>query len=317
MFIIKQIKCILTSIVFFFISFHSFSQGCSDAGFCTMGAMRPNQFFKRKINLRLRSIEISQYFARTKFEDNIYSTTIDLNIGLSPKSSFQVKIPYTQIIGKLDKVKGWGDFSFSFTKSIIQKEKYHLNATIGTKVPTNNSNHKDDDGHSFTMYFQTSLGTYDAIGGLSLITKKWLVAVGYQQPLNSNQNEFNKKTWALTGSPDSTIAKRYPNSTNLKRGNDIMLRVERNFRFSRFNCYAGLLNIYRINKDIATNENGIRGEVINSNGLVINLLAGAGYNFSAKMGIKFLFGIKLKERKSNPDGLSREIVSTLGYEYRF
>ena len=300
---------------FFFLSVNG--QGCSDAGFCTMGAMRPNQFFKKKINFRLRSIELSQYYANTKFNDNIYSTTIDLNVGLTPKTSFQVKLPYTVVVGKLDKNKGFGDFSFSFTRALIQNEKYQLNATLGAKVPTNNSNQKDDEGHSFTMYFQTSLGTYDAVAGLSFITKKWLIAIGCQQPLNENGNQFTKKTWTLTGSPDSTIAKQYPNSTNLKRGNDLMFRIERNFRFSRFNCYLGLLNIYRINKDIVSNEKGLRAEINNSNGLVINLLTGAGYNFSAKTGIKFLLGIKLKDREFNPDGLSREMVGTLGYEYRF
>ena len=40
---------------------HSYSQGCSDAGFCTMGAMKPDQPYNKKIQLKLRSMEVSFY----------------------------------------------------------------------------------------------------------------------------------------------------------------------------------------------------------------------------------------------------------------
>ena len=40
-------------------------QGCSDAGFCTMGAMKPDQSFNKKIELKLRSIELSYYYGES------------------------------------------------------------------------------------------------------------------------------------------------------------------------------------------------------------------------------------------------------------
>jgi hypothetical protein len=49
---------------------------------------------------------------------------------------------------------------------------------------------------------------------------------------------------------DSTLyVRKYAKANQLKRGIDVMLRIERNFRFSRLNFSVGLLPIYRITND--------------------------------------------------------------------
>ncbi|TAE45979.1 MAG: hypothetical protein EAY69_09575 [Cytophagales bacterium] len=45
-----------------------YAQGCSDAGFCTMGAMKPAQSFQKEKLLRVRGIEVSQYMGNTKLK---------------------------------------------------------------------------------------------------------------------------------------------------------------------------------------------------------------------------------------------------------
>jgi hypothetical protein len=42
-----------------------------------------------------------------------------------------------------------------------------------------------------------------------------------------------------------------------------------------------------------------------------------GYNFNVKTGIKLLAGHAIIQRDENPDGLTRELVTTLSYFYRF
>src|SRR5262245_12060964 len=121
----------------FLIPTTGFSQGCSDAGFCTMGAMKPNQPFSRKLNLRLRSVEFSQYVGVNKIGDVIMSYTGDINIGLSSKYTVQIKVPYMIVLGRLANTNGLGDFSLSASRNLIAKEKYQLNFTVGTKIPTN------------------------------------------------------------------------------------------------------------------------------------------------------------------------------------
>ena len=65
---------------------NAIGQGCSDAGFCTMGAMRPDQPYAKGINIKLRSIEISQYRGTTSVTPKIYVTSFDFNFSLSDKS---------------------------------------------------------------------------------------------------------------------------------------------------------------------------------------------------------------------------------------
>src|SRR5690242_4332390 len=65
------------------------AQGCSDAGFCTMGALKPDQPYNKRIAIRLRSMEISFYRGTTTLTPVIYVATADLNFGINDKTSFQ------------------------------------------------------------------------------------------------------------------------------------------------------------------------------------------------------------------------------------
>jgi len=71
-----------------------FSQGCSDAGFCTMGAMKPDQPYNKRLKIKLRSIEFSQYYGHTHFNNKIRVSTLEANIGLGSDYIFQAKVPY-------------------------------------------------------------------------------------------------------------------------------------------------------------------------------------------------------------------------------
>src|SRR3990170_5083644 len=82
------------------------AQGCSDAGFCTMGAMKPDQPFNKKIAVRLRSMEISFYRGTTPLTPIIYVATADFNFSLNSKTSFQLKLPYQAVRGTLGNTSG-------------------------------------------------------------------------------------------------------------------------------------------------------------------------------------------------------------------
>ncbi len=180
------------------------------------------------------------------------------------------------------------------------------------------------------MYYQTSLGTWDFISGLSLINKHWLIATGIQLPLNENRNNFDWHRWDQNNpNPDPNeiaYVKEYPNATHLRRGTDVMLRVERNFRFSRLNFSVGLLPIYRITPDIYTILNGSRisRKTVNgievgdkAVGLALSWITTMGYNFNVRSGVKLLVGHKIMQREFSPDGLTRELVTSFTYIYRF
>jgi hypothetical protein len=311
------------SIVFvslLFASFISKSQGCSDAGFCTMGAMKPDQPYNKKIQFRLRSMEVSFYRGTTTLTPIVYVATADMSFSLNSKNSFQVKLPFQFVEGRLAKTSSLSDISLCFTRNIYSSDKFDLNLSVGGKIPTNNSD-LSSNGNALPMYYQTSLGTYDFIAGLSLINRNWLFATGIQIPLNENKNQFDWHRWSDPDPVEQAYVQKYANATNLARGADVMLRIERNFRFSRLNFSLGALPIYRITPDVITNAKGIRtsidaeGNV--ASGLALSVIGTVGYSFNVRSGIRLLIGHKIIKRHFSPDGLTRELVSSITYTYRF
>ncbi|HEY0654183.1 MAG TPA: hypothetical protein VGD65_13685 [Chryseosolibacter sp.] len=308
-------KCLPLVCAFLLTAFsNTYSQGCSDAGFCTMGAMKPDQPFNKKIRLTLRSMELSFYRGTTTLTPVIHVVTADMNFGLNSRTSFQVKLPYQFVTGRLANTAGLGDISLCFTKNLLTNERYDVNFSLGTKIPTNNAD-KSIDGRPLPMYYQTSLGTYDAIAGISMITRKWLFATGIQVPFNENNNQFLWGAWA--DHPEAQYTLGYARAKRLKRGTDVMIRIERNFRFSRVNFSLGLLPIYRITRDEFTLANGERLRLQEAQGLALSGIFTTGYNFNVRSGIKALIGHKIVNRDVNADGLSRELVSSFSYVYRF
>lgn len=312
------------------LSIELYGQGCSDAGFCTMGAMKPDQSYSQKINLKLRSVEFNYYQGKTTLTPVVTVYTADISIGINDKNSFQIKLPYQYVDGNFGSNQGVGDISFSASRSIGKFKGYNVGLTLGGKIPSGyasdkasgdevvefgtGTNHPGD----LPMYYQVSLGTYDAVAGVSMINEKWLFATGIQIPLiHKNKNDFRWGKWEdYTGAADYT--QKYWLANNLKRGIDIMLRAERNFRFLNYNFSLGVLPIYRIKKDERydfANDETIK--VPGTTGLAFSVLGSAGYSFNANNSFKFIFGYKLTDRENNPDGLTRDSVISMSYIYKF
>jgi hypothetical protein len=315
MFFIRSFKFLCVGVVFFTLGIRAgFTQGCSDAGFCTMGAMKPDQPFNKKIAFKLRSMEVSFYRGTTTLTPIIYVATADLNFSINSKTSFQLKLPYQAVRGRLAHTSGVGDISICITRTLLKTQALDINFSVGGKVPTNNSS-KDVDGLPLPMYYQTSLGTYDFITGISFITRNWLLATGIQYPFNKNGNQF---LWeARKGTTEEGYINQYTQARQLKRGTDVMLRVERNWRFSRLNFSLGVLPIYRVQNDEISFSNGVRMQPAGAKGLALSGIFTMGYSLNVASGIKILLGRKIIQRDTNPDGLTRHLVSTIGYYYRF
>lgn len=298
------------------------SQGCSDAGFCTMGAMKPDQPFNRNIPLKLRSMEVSFYRGTTVLSPVIYVGTLDMTFNIAgEKNLLQLKLPYQAVEGNLGSTSGLGDLSICVTRQLSTIGNFDLNFSLGAKIPSNKSDLRND-SHDLPlpMYYQTSLGTYDLVAGGSMISRSWLFAAGIQHPFNKNENTFTWAPWIpvyLNGEGADYI-RSYDGAYKLKRGTDVMLRIERNFRFSRINCSVGALPIYRITRDEVTAvSTGKRLRPDGTTGLALSAIATAGYSFNIRTGIKILYGKKILQRDLNPDGLTRHDVTTVSYYYRF
>jgi hypothetical protein len=316
-----SMKFCLTPLVLLFISAAAFSQGCSDAGFCTMGAMKPDQSYNKKIQFRLNNMDLSFYRGTTTLTPIVYVATADLNFSIGHKTTFQVKLPFQYVTGRLATTSSMSDISICFTRNIVSNDRFDVNLSVGGKIPTNHSDFSTSEGNALPMYYQTSLGTYDLIAGISVINRKWLLATGIQVPLNQNKNQFDWHRWVDDDPDELAYVQKYANATDLRRGVDVMLRVERNFRLNRMNFSVGLLPIYRVTADKITNFQGTRTSFDASGneaiGLAMSGIVTAGYSFNVRSAVKLLVGHKIMQREFSPDGLTRELVSSFTYSYRF
>lgn len=309
-------------IVFIFCSLSAYSQGCSDAGFCTMGAMRPDQNYNKKVNLKLRSVEYNFYRGKTTTTPIVYAHTIEFNASVNDLSTFQIKIPYMHVSGNLGNNHGIGDISLSFTKSLKPLNGWNLSGTLGVKIPTNNSNRNFNSENTanldapLPMYYQVSLGSFDLVAGASLLKSDWLLATGIQMALTENNNRFSIGDWSAY--PSQGYLKNYDEGRDLKRGTDIMFRIERNFRYVNYNFSIGLLPIYRITKDeVFLPDQNERVKLPGTTGLALSALVSFGYSLDIQNKLKLIYGYKLLDREVNPDGLTRDNVLSISYIYKF
>jgi hypothetical protein len=256
----------------------------------------------------------------------VWVTTLDVTLGINTRNLIHVKLPYQRITGSLTDIKynkpvdGPGDISLSFTHNLANTDKYEINATLGGKIPSNQANIESAKGVDHPMYYQTSLGTYDLIAGVSIINKKWLFATGYQLPvIHQNKNDFRWDEWPQYGSRAYIeLHNKHPDGTELRRGSDVMLRVERNFRFSNYSFNIGTLPIFRITPDKAYDPELDKTIIIEgTTGMAMSAIAGATYHFNINSSVKCLYGRKITDRDYNPDGLTRHAVFSLAYTYRF
>jgi hypothetical protein len=304
------------------INLTGWGQGCSDAGFCTMGAMKPDQPFNKKVPIKLRSMEISFYRGTTTLTPVVYVATADMSFNIIDSKTFaQVKLPYQAVSGNFGDTGGIGDISLCLTRNIYSSEKFDIGVSLGGKIKSNDANLKsEENGLSYPMYYQTSLGTYDIISGVSLVSKKWLFATGIQHPFNETGNTFTWAGWipVYQNGEGEDYVREYAPCYQLKRGTDVMLRAERNFRYARFNFTVGMLPIFRINKDEVTDPNtNQRIKLDGTTGMALSGILTVGYSFNVKSGVRMLIGKKITDRPVNPDGLTRNDVSTISYYYRF
>lgn len=304
-----------------------YSQGCSDAGFCTMGAMRPNQMYKSQSHTRMKLQSVSVDFYRGTLPclltPIIYAATIDMIFGWGKKNSFQIKLPYRYAEGGLGKLGGMGDIALSFTHTLKSTSEWNLNGTFGGKIPLGDGNRTVNNEHTggvdapIHMYYQPSLGTYDIVGGVAWASKKWLFTTGIQIPWNATKNKF---VWNdFRNHPDPEYVQKHDVGHGLRRGMDVVLRMERNWRFTNYNFSFSLLSIWRITKDTALIDENFtkRAGKEGTTGAVFSALINLGYQFDVKSGVKYIHSSALTHRHVSLDGLARKAINVISYTYTF
>lgn len=308
-------KIILRAVIcIYFIPLHAKSQGCSDAGFCTIGNLKPQSVVDTSFK---HSASLSFTYGIGEQKTNIIQIIPELEFRVFKNNSVQVKIPYTSVTGNLGSNSGVGDLALSITQILKQTESTILNFTLGFKFPSGAADYGNNiaDGFPLPMPYQTSLGTTDLILGASLIYRKWNFALGFQGILSDKNNNMFLKSNVLP--PTNENAKKYFESSQLRRGNDALLRIERKFELKKVTLSLGILNIIHLQKSSIVDSTGVRVNVIGSDGLTVNVTGIMHYEISKQTLLNFSFGVPTIVRDARPDGLTRKLVLTTGLKYNF
>jgi hypothetical protein len=295
-------------VVIILLGYNAFSQGCSDAGACSAGSLRLRDYGQNGTRFLM---DYTQSIGLADKESLVLSTELTMSHRLSSTTGFEVRIPYLVTIGNLGSTSGVGDLLVSVSHVILHTGKSAYSVVAGGRFFSNDASKKID-GQPLPMVYQSSLGTNDIITGLAWHSEKWRLSLAYQHPFGSNQNEY------LHGDsihlPDN---KRYFESAYLKRGDDLMLRVQRTFNYNPASQMAvGMLPVYRLQPD-EIRRNGSYEKLSGSEGLTFNLYFNWLWYLDENKQIKVSSAFPVFARKYRADGLTRTAIISAGLIFQF
>lgn len=276
------------------------AQGCSDAGFCTMRTLKPTSQVDSMIEAKNQAVF---GISRGLGDYGIFVTIpyVEYSRVLSAGWSISGKVGYLFANGEWN-TQGFSDLylntAYAFRKNV--------KGTLGFKIPFNDGNLQKN-GMSLPMNYQTSLGTFDMIAGLSYYPIKGLgLTAAVQQPLTQNHNQYI--------SPDGRSP--YTTTNGYHRKGDVLFRANYQFALmkNKLELTAGLLPIYHLEEDSYKTEGEERITIVGSQGLTLNGNLFLVYHVRKKQAVELSYGMPFLTRKSRPDGLTREYV--FGAEYK-
>jgi hypothetical protein len=299
-------------IICFFSSFQfTYSQGCSDAGVCTLGGMKSGQNDMEKF-----SIALNTQYGLGEQGVGILSPQLELFAKTGTLSGIQLKLPYIFTNGNLGTNSSFGDITLGYTQRSEEKNDKIFGFNIGLKFATGSTNAlytKSALPISLPMPYQTGLGTNDLLLGGNMIYKKnWLFALGVQVPLiQNNKNSFDT---SLIG--NDMDARQYFSSSQLIRRPDLVVRIDRKIKLNdQLHANLGFIPIYHLGNDESQIGNNKKMVIENSDGLTLNFASSLSYKFSETFETHLRFATPLMVRKVRPDGLTRSMV--LGLELKY
>ncbi len=275
-------KTIIVSLLFI-LSVSTYSQGCSDAGMCTVNGLSSG------------------------FEDETKKSTVKVStiFGLGEQNVFhadlEMSAEYETFKNQLLQVR-LGDMIISINQRVATWKEGWLSVVAGVKLPVNDAN-KSLDGNPLPMAYQTSLGTYDIIFGAGGYYKKWHFSAGYQHSFGRNDNEFEHRD------DNPQYFNDYRESYHLLRADDVMLRVERQFDLKKSSLIFGALPIYHLGSDKIKNDQ----VVPDSEGLTLNLTAKLNLALKNDWKANFMLAAPIIDKDGRPDGLTRSFVAVVAF----
>jgi len=281
----------------------SYAQGCSDAGFCSIGSFKSG--VPKDSTLR-SSISLGSAFGQGDDAVFVMTPYLQYDVHINRQWSVQSKVTANYANGNLGSASNVGDVFLTGTYTSRLGKRWAMQYTAGAKLPLNASN-LSSKGRPLPMQYQSSLGTVDAIAGVTVSDDRWQFSAAVQLPLSGeNKNGFLPVYWN-----DKEEAMNYPATNAFLRKADVLLRASRNVVQSKtWNVSLGLLGIYHLGEDSYIDPfiNNNRIAIEGSNGLTLNATAAATIKVGRRFQLGLTAGVPLVVRDVRPDGLTRSWV---------
>lgn len=280
-----------------------YSQGCSDAGFCTVHSIKTKEPVDTIKNFK-NQFKVGFSFGMAQNKIAIYTPYGEFTRRFNPRISVTVKLLSAVHHGELSTTFGISDAVITTDYQLAEK----LQLVAGMKIPFNDADKKKND-LSLPMAYQTSLGSTDMILGLSFIQNALIITTAFQQPLIQNRNGFDISDYS-----EEMLQGVYYSTNGYKRKGDVLLRISQHVRFrnNKYLFIPSILPIYHLGNDSYLDNTGSRIDIIDSGGLTLNLNVFLQYKLTSSTRIELSAGAPVIARKVRPDGLSKFAV---GVEY--
>ncbi len=282
------------------------AQGCSDAGFCTINSFKPNT--GDGSNIGTNQIKIGAFLGTADNDITVFGNYLEYNRQFSEKLGVDVKLTYMAQRGNDISRHALGDIFVNVNYQLSDR----VNLTSGIKAPLMKGN-ASLNNLPLPMDYQASLGTWDFILGVGFNLDRIQLVAALQQPLTQNDNEF--------------FASRYPASSNLRlfqstneyvRSGDFLIRASYPVLLSnRIKLTPSLLPIYHLGNDKYTDEQNVQREIAGSSGLTLNGNVYLDFDLHDTGTLQFNIGMPFIIREARPDGLTRGVIASLEYRFRF
>ena len=283
-----------------------FSQGCSDAGICTINNFKPD--LSDSSDKKKNKIKVGMSYGKADNSITVFGSYFEFNKALSDRVGLDIKA--TSLAQNGNNIDVWGlsdiylNGHYKFGKSI--------RATLGVKIPLADGN-RSLDGLPLPMDYQASLGTLDLIGGIGVSLGKLHLVGAFQQPLKQNKNSF------LIGSyPSNSPIRSFLSTNQFERAGDVLLRASYPVSIGeKFKFTPSVLPIYHLADDSYVDGTGANQTISGSQGLTLNGNLYLDYALTSNSALQFNAGMPFIVRESRPDGLTRSLVVNLEYGVRF
>jgi hypothetical protein len=297
---------IITVAVFIFSCIQAKSQGCSDAGFCTINSFNPSKDTS-PAGAGKNQLRAGISTGSADHDITVFSAVLEYSRQINHSFSVDTKVAMLSQSGNGIQTSGLSDIFVNVNYAVSGR----VELTAGAKIPLSDAG-KEKNGLPLPMDYQSSLGTFDIIAGLSYKYKKWKFNAGWQQPISQNSNTFVAENY-----PDHSPLHTFQSTNNYKRKGDVLLRVAYTVPLSRkLVLIPGLLPIYHLANDEFTNING-KQIIHGSKGITLNTNVFLLYKINETSAFELNLGSPVVARDVRPDGLTRSFVATVQYQLSF